>query len=163
MKYPEVICTFEPGMDCPINTKVLRAIFRIIGVKYDPESDSFTAHMDWNVNIYDQHDNEDLPHYMLAVGENLTPVNEKDEVCSRSYRVRYCDYLSEALSDNEDVGEIKNNPGEWTIVIVLPSDKEGMCDQIAREINEAYEQAMIDSLPEYEILTSELMPNDNPQ
>lgn len=71
MDYPKILdFNFEPGMDKPINSALIRAAFEALGVKYDPESDSFVSKVSsWAFRIEDWHDDrkvEPKPHYILA-------------------------------------------------------------------------------------------------
>jgi hypothetical protein len=159
MKRPEIKqAVFQPGMDREINTMLLREIFKIMGVKHVIDGDSFTAQPEWEVwgvRIEDKHDEgEATPHYILTVGEgNYFTCKAK------RYFVRYCDYHSTEL------GDIETAPGTWTITLWLPYpsffDELGCyseLEKIAQAISDAYEEAMIKALPDYEILASRVIP-----
>lgn len=153
MKRPNIIrAVFEPGMDCSINSMVLRVIYGTMGVKYQKESDSFTNGAVWGIAIDDRHDEGDEPdpHYQLEVGEG-DYANQNE---CKAYCIRYCDYHS-----TED-GEIVTNPGRWTIRVWIPKDFHFDAYMVAALVNTAYEGTMIAVLPDYEILTSELKPVD---
>ena len=156
MKMPKIIRSkFEMGMDEPINTAVLRAAFRLIGVKYIPALDMFSAGTAWGIAIDDSHDvgDEDEPHYFIEVGEG----NYTEHEC-KTYKVRYCDYQTTETDDGEKC--IMVNPGEWKIRIWVSRYVAVDPDEFAREINNAYNSVMITELKDYMILTSELEPID---
>ena len=155
MVTPKIVrSVFDPKMDRPINTRVLRAIYKIMEVKYYAIDDRFTAAPRfkwWGISIEDQHDKgETEPHYILKVGEG----NFETEKPITLY-VRYCDNHSLDKKTKKGESKIKLDPGTWKISVWVP--REVMGRDIALAVNEAYEQVMIDTLSDYEILTSDPM------
>lgn len=152
MRIPTIRKTvYEPSMDKAINTALLRAIFKELGVKYSSGSDSFTSPMyPWGVMIEDQHDDHEVepePHYVLKVGEGDFEAEDK-----KSYATRYCDY--ESTTVGVPLGTIATNPGTWTIHIWLPEKYTSICYRIAKNISDAYANVMAEVLPEYFIPSS---------
>ncbi len=154
-------------MDCPINSILLDKIFEIMKVEYDFATDSFTNKSSWEIRIEDQHDeNEPEPHYILIVGEEEVPNVEEKNV---GFYTRYCDYYSCSTKDDEgstekDEGIIKTNPGTWRIYVWLsPECRFRICNPeederaIAIKVDKAYKDAMKKTLPDYEIIASDLM------
>ncbi len=169
MDYPKILdFDFEPGMDKPINSALIRAAFEALGVKYDPESDSFVSKVSsWAFRIEDWHDDretEPKPHYILAVGSGDW------ESCDKaSFRTRYCDYhsttnLEEKIANGEEPQEgeaeiplILNAPGAWTITVWLPRGTlHNMGYHFANTLNQAYVDVMAKVLPDYFIPNSEM-------
>ncbi len=94
MRYPKIFKSeFCLSMDKPINSKVIREIFRIMGVRY--QQGDFTAGSDWRVTITDQHEDEDEPHYWLEVGEG----EYADSYYHATFTAAYCDYHSMSLQE----------------------------------------------------------------
>ena len=168
MKHPVVTdFLFDLGMDCPINTDTLRGIFEIFAIGYSPKTNKFSAGFDWGVRIEDQHDDESSPHYVLQVGEGDT-----EGLVMKSFYGAYCDFHStyaETRIPSADYGtespkyaknpRINHNPGQWRIYVWLPEEHTSLdAGKIAQRISDAYEQAMIDALPNYEILASIVFP-----
>ena len=153
MKRPEIHdALYADAADAAINSRVLRAAFKYAKEKYNPETDSFASDFgEWGVCIEDQHDNEVTPHYYLKFNDgNL------DGCWFHAFHVRYCDYRS-VVDENPMKMGIKENPGTYRIYVWLPKRTISSAAYFAQAINEAYIQAMIDELPDYEILTSDLM------
>lgn len=143
---------FEITPDCAINSRVLRAIFAYTKQKYDPKTDTFSGTFSkWGICVRDQHDDELAAHYFLQIGEG-----DFQSCPSRSFHARYCDYHSE-LAKNPMNTAIKENPGTYTIDVWLPQRDISSASYFARAIAKAYDEAMIAELPDYAILTSELL------
>lgn len=161
MKYPEIRkALFNETPDTAINSKVLRTIFwefRVSPYGYGTGGD-FPALANrpeaWGVCIEDQHYNEDTPHYILKVGDGDF---EKD--CQeRKYVAKYCDYHS-VLKEDLTGDTIIMDPGRYTIHIWMARDEKDECfKMLADRIERAYRCAMVDALPDYEILTESLIP-----
>ena len=149
MEYPQIVeARFDAKMDPGINSKLLRAIFEIMGTEYSAKTDCFASDMPWGVCIEDQHDNEKNPHYILEVGSGIY-----DERAPKSYFVRYCDYHSVPGKKKKN-NSIITDPGKWIIRIWLPKGCGLSADDVAEKINLAYAKAMEEELPDYEILYS---------
>ncbi|MBR5027393.1 hypothetical protein IKX64_02300, partial [Candidatus Saccharibacteria bacterium] len=113
MVTPKIIqSVFDPKMDPPINTRVLRAIYENMGVEYCEIEDRFTAaprFKCWGISIEDQHDKgEPEPHYILKVGEG-----DFEAYKPTVLYVRYCD--NHSTKTQKGVGKIKLDPGTWKI------------------------------------------------
>ena len=156
MKMPEVRAQrYDTNIDAEINSKLLRTIFEdVLGLRYDPKRDSFVLlHYDhtgiqrevaWGIRIFDQHDNEIYPHYILEVGSGEYR-NARSNCVLTSMDARYCDYHSY-------LSKIETDPGKWTIQVWLPADFDA--ESIIWNISNAYKKAMDEALPDYEILCS---------
>ena len=153
MKIPYAKINFDPELDCASNSILIRKIKKLMRVDYDQESDSFTNGVNWRILIEDKHDEgESEPHYRFDFGEgNITSIEP------RAYRVRYCDYLSEKDDDEPEKGALKTAPGEWIITIWIPDGFVKDIDALANAINDVYAGAMEETLPQYEIMSSEPM------
>ena len=162
MKYPTIReAKFFDTPDAAINSKVLRTIFwefRVSPSGYGAGSDfPVLVHRPevWGVCIEDQHNNENVPHYILKVGDGDF---EKD--CQeRAYIAKYCDYHS-ILKDDLTGDNIHMDPGHYIIRVWMPySEKDIQCfDMMADRIECAYRHAVVEALPDYEILTEKLIP-----
>ena len=148
MEKPKIVLSvFDPEMDGPINTLVLRKIYELMQVEYSEKKDSFTSfrYKCWGISIEDQHDeNEPSPHYILKVGEG----DFESSTTPKKLFVRYCDYHS------SEKGTIITAPGIWRIRVWIKDELDRVRYDIATNVSFAYEQAMIESLKNYEILTS---------
>ena len=162
MKYPKIRkALFNETPDTAINSRVLRTIFWEFRVS--PQSHGtgnafpVLAYRPkvWGVCIEDQHNNEAAPHYILKVGDG----NFEKDCQERAYIANYCDYHS-ILKDDLTGDTIHMAPGYYTIRIWMPYDeKENECfDMMADRIECAYRRAMIETLPDYAILTEKLIP-----
>ena len=157
MKHPVVSDSYFFGApDAAINTAVLRAIFELMVVRYDPDTDTFVSEPGgWGYRIEDQHDDEAAPHYRLEVG-----MGDYKKSNRHTFHVRYCDFHS-ILGGNLVGTTIDTAPGEYRITTWLPSvegvDKDRLANEMADAVDEAYYNAMVRALPDYEILKSELI------
>ncbi len=186
MRYPKIFKSeFCPSMDKPINSKLIREIFRIMEVRY--LQGGFTAGSDWRVTITDQHEDEDEPHYWLEVGEG----EYADSYYHATFTAAYCDYHSmslqektlndaektinhvvDSVAERDEEGVIEEAPGKWHIDIWINPDgivnslkdymkandvsiRDYVLD-LAKHINTAYAKAMEEALPDYFIVSSEL-------
>ena len=168
IKYPEIIdFDFEPGMDRPINSALVKAAYKAFDVKFVPGV-GFTSKIgSWAVCIQDQHaENEPEAHYVFMIGEGDWAACD-----SKSFEAIYCDYHSttnkeeqiahgEKPDENEDeVPILPTAPGKWKITVWLPNgilqDRGEKCAEI---INAAYVEVMDRVLPDYYIPSSEIMP-----
>lgn len=149
MNIPYVHIDFDPDLDCASNSILIRAIRKLMKINYDQESDSFTNGINWKITIEDKHDEgEPEPHYSFDMGEgDVTGIDH------RTYRIRYCDFLSKLNDGDEAV--IETAPGEWKIRIWVPNDFVEDVDELAKAVNAAYAGAMEKTLPQYEIFSSE--------
>ena len=148
--YPEIYRTVfgdesDPvftSRDACINSDLLRCacddFLRII-----VKNGEFTAETDWVVQIIDQHDNEDEPHYVLAFGENGEDLLG-DEACF-TYKVRYCDNYSKAERN------IDQNPGTYTITNWIKKDRT-IAISLAKRISIAYIESLKKHFPDYYII-----------
>ncbi len=157
MKHPVILESYYFSKpDAAINSKVLRAIFDyIMRVDYDADADSFTGMYEhWRIRIEDQHDKgEDKPHYVLDVGSDNC-----EDLPHYAYSVRYCDYHTKYAMDKYG-NEIEIAPGRYTITIwVSAPHSDDRAGEIADDVADAYYEAMVDELPEYEIIISEMTP-----
>ncbi|MBO7717902.1 hypothetical protein J6S37_00175 [Candidatus Saccharibacteria bacterium] len=147
MEYPKVVkAVFDPEVDRPGNSEILRSIFEIMHVTYDDATDKFTATYfrgKWGIAIEDRHDDEPEPHYYLEVGEGNYSIYKR-----RTYRTKYCDYYSEVVAE----AGITEGPGEWRIHVWVASILDA--DLVAQEVSKAYKESMEKTLPDYCVLSS---------
>jgi hypothetical protein len=152
MKIPYAKINFDPELDCASNSILIRKIRRLMKVDYNQESDSFTNGVNWRILIEDKHDEgESEPHYRFDFGEGDTT-----GIKPCAYRTRYCDYLSTADKSGKK-GILETAPGEWIITIWVPDGFVKDIDELAKAINDIYAGAMEETLPQYEIMSSEPM------
>ena len=103
------------------------------------------------VRIEDKHDKgEKGPHYILEVG-----VGEYKDLEHAAFSVTYYDYRSVLKGRSKKIArnDILLNPGKYILHIWLPRNyREDTFRDFAKAVDSAYYNAMIETLPNYEIL-----------